>query len=78
MGGFDHDSWRAFKAERRRAPARGVIDGDLIEKFLDLPREKMEEVLAGKTPLTRIQDGATVEVSAEDLVREVEDLMRLH
>lgn len=37
VGGFDHAEWRAFASERATAPARGVIDGDLVEQFLELP-----------------------------------------
>ena len=73
---------RAFKAERRKAPARGVIDGDLVEKFLDLPREKMEQVVGGAVPLTapRGEGGAAapVAVTVDDLVQQIEDLVRLH
>jgi hypothetical protein len=31
VGGFDFDSWRRFKDERRSEPASGFIDGDLVE-----------------------------------------------
>ena len=33
-----------FQNERRLADSRGFIDGDLIEAFLELKREKAEEV----------------------------------
>ena len=41
------DSWRSFANEHRSKPAAGFIDGDLLEQFLDLPRDKMETVAAG-------------------------------
>ena len=36
VGGFDHAEWRAFANERVSSPSRGVIDGDLVEQFLEL------------------------------------------
>lgn len=40
VGGFDWDSWRRFKDERRSEPSAHFIDGDLVEQFLDLPPAK--------------------------------------
>ena len=40
-------TWRSFSSERRNKPASGLVDGDLIESYLDLPRAKMEEVAVG-------------------------------
>jgi DNA damage-binding protein 1 len=43
VGGFAHDQWRSFSNERKSVPARGFIDGDLIERFLDLkPAQQMQ------------------------------------
>ena len=48
VGGFTHQQWRAFKSERRplnkSSESRGFIDGDLIQLFLNLSRDKMEQV----------------------------------
>jgi len=44
VGGLRHDNWRSFSSERKTVEAKNFIDGDLIESFLDLKREKMEEV----------------------------------
>ena len=41
------DSWRAFQTERKTQSMQGFIDGDLIENFLDLSRDKMAEVVQG-------------------------------
>ena len=38
-------SWRAFATEHRTRVSVGFIDGDLVERFLDLPRDKMELVV---------------------------------
>jgi DNA damage-binding protein 1 len=48
VGGLTHSQWRAFKSERRpltkSSESRGFIDGDLVEMFLNLSREDMEQV----------------------------------
>lgn len=47
VGKIDHSSWRSFKTDQKVEPCEGFIDGDLIESFLDLNREKMIECSAG-------------------------------
>jgi len=64
IGGLEHQAWRSFKSERRRAESCGFIDGDLVETFLDLPRVKMEEVVR--------ELGVTV----EELTRRIQSLAR--
>lgn len=44
VGGLSHSEWRSFFNDRRTSEASAFIDGDLIESFLDLPKDKMEEV----------------------------------
>lgn len=39
-------TWRSFHTERKTEQAKGFIDGDLIESFLDLGRAKMQEVVS--------------------------------
>jgi DNA damage-binding protein 1 len=70
VGGFDLDSWRSFKDERRTEAATNVIDGDLVESFLDLPPDKAAEVVAGVWP------GG--EVGVQNVMRRLEELQRLH
>ena len=36
--------YRAFSTDHRSKPAAGFVDGDLLERFVDLPRDKMESV----------------------------------
>lgn len=45
VGKIHHEFWRSFYTERKLEPSYGFIDGDLIESFLDLSREKMQEVV---------------------------------
>lgn len=44
VGKIEHEFWRAFSTERKTEAAVGFIDGDLIESYLDLSRDKMQEV----------------------------------
>ena len=43
--------YRCFSMEHTAATktksAEGFIDGDLVEHFLDLPQEKMEQIIKG-------------------------------
>lgn len=47
VGKIDHEFWRSFHNERKTEPAVGSIDGDLIEKCLDLTRDQLKEVVEG-------------------------------
>ena len=55
---------------------QGFIDGDLIETFLDLNREKMAEVAAATS--MKDANGTRQEAKVEDLIKIVEDLTRIH
>ncbi|XP_073392348.1 DNA damage-binding protein 1 isoform X2 [Physcomitrium patens] len=66
VGGLSHEQWRSFSNERKTVDARNFLDGDLIESFLDLSRNKMEEI------------AAPLEISVEELCKRVEELTRLH
>ena len=44
-GGFSHDDWRSFYNERRSNPQRNIVDGDLVEQFLNLERDQLEHVV---------------------------------
>lgn len=66
VGKIEHKKWREFLGNKTTQPAVGFIDGDLVETFLDLSRDKMEEV------------SKDVDISVEDLVKMIEELSRLH
>jgi DNA damage-binding protein 1 len=68
VGGFTHADWRQFyvAAPLRKAPAKGFVDGDLVERFLELPLAQA----------SRVAD--TVGVTVEELTRRVEEMHRLH
>lgn len=67
VGELSHASWREFISETpsRVAPARGFLDGDLIESFLDLPPSHAAKV------------ASAVGVTIEELTRRVEEIQRL-
>jgi DNA damage-binding protein 1 len=46
VGGLSHDEFRTFNNDRRASAVRNTIDGDLVEMFLDLSKEDMEQVVA--------------------------------
>jgi len=64
VGGFTHEHWRTFHNERKNNEARNFIDGDLIEMFLDLKHDKMQEVVKG------------LEVSVEETCKRIESLIQ--
>ncbi|ESO97964.1 hypothetical protein LOTGIDRAFT_209160 [Lottia gigantea] len=76
VGKIEHSFWRSFHTERKTEASTGFIDGDLIESFLDLSRDKMQEVVQG----LQIDDGSGMkrESTVEDLVKMIEELTRIH
>lgn len=74
VGGFSHDEWRSFTNGRRTSPSSNFIDGDLLETYLDMPRDKQEEVVRHMGADPQGDQSWTV----EDTVRRVEEMQRLH
>ncbi|CAM8886889.1 unnamed protein product [Rhodiola kirilowii] len=66
IGGLSHEQWRSFNNDKKTVDARGFLDGDLIESFLDLSRSRMDEICN------------SMDVSVEELSKRVEELTRLH
>lgn len=75
VGKIEHSFWRSFHTEMKTEPCDGFIDGDLVESFLDLNREKMKEVAGG---LHIEIDGTKREATVDDIIKIVEDLTRIH
>ncbi|CAI8053753.1 DNA damage-binding protein 1 [Geodia barretti] len=80
VGNIEHEVYRCFSMEHTAATktksAEGFIDGDLVEHFLDLPQEKMEQIIKGIKK--NDAHGMEVDVTVEDLVKLIEDLSRIH
>ncbi|XP_067655980.1 DNA damage-binding protein 1-like isoform X1 [Haliotis asinina] len=76
VGKVEHSLWRSFYTERKTEACVGFIDGDLIESYLDLSRDKMQEVVQGQ----QIDDGSGMkrDATVEDLVKIIEELTRIH
>lgn len=66
VGGLSHEQWRSFSNERKTVDAKCFLDGDLIESFLDLSRNRMEEI------------ATAMSVPVEELCKRVEEMTRLH
>ncbi|KAK4399406.1 DNA damage-binding protein 1 [Sesamum angolense] len=66
VGGLSHEQWRSFYNEKKTVDARNFLDGDLIESFLDLSRNRMEEI------------SKAMNIPVEELMKRVEELTRLH
>ncbi|KXJ71791.1 DNA damage-binding protein 1 [Aedes albopictus] len=75
VGKIDHAYWRSFHTEMKTERCEGFIDGDLVESFLDLNREKMHEAALG---LQIDVDGTKKEATVDDIIKIVEDLTRIH
>eukprot|EP00668_Euglena_longa_P029608 GGOE01036966.1.p1 GENE.GGOE01036966.1~~GGOE01036966.1.p1 ORF type:complete len:1224 (-),score=385.99 GGOE01036966.1:114-3533(-) len=91
VGGLQFNVWRSFNNERKTVAWKNFLDGDLIESFLDLPRHKMEEVMAHlKVDMMDVSDAAlaphssaaqaaaAMPTTVEDLIRKIEDLTMWH
>ncbi|KAK2168127.1 hypothetical protein LSH36_20g08004 [Paralvinella palmiformis] len=76
VNGAISPSWRSFHTERKTESSFGFIDGDLIESFLDLSRDKMQEVVQG----LQIDDGSGMkrEATVDDLIKTIQELTRIH
>lgn len=47
VGKIDHSFYRSYYTDMKQEPCEGFIDGDLVESFLDLNRDKMTETISG-------------------------------
>lgn len=72
IGDLSHIDWRSVTIMDRKDEAVNFIDGDLIESFLDLTPQQMQEVVDG------IHGGRKLDRSVEDLCKVVEELMSAH
>eukprot|EP00923_Selenidium_pygospionis_P038416 GHVN01067016.1.p1 GENE.GHVN01067016.1~~GHVN01067016.1.p1 ORF type:complete len:1223 (-),score=93.83 GHVN01067016.1:5879-9547(-) len=73
IGGLSHSEWRHFRAEWRTNCRRGFVDGNVVEKLLELPPSKQREAfnIAKRSPLAELS-------SLEEMLNEVDRIQRLH
>ncbi|KAI8988150.1 mono-functional DNA-alkylating methyl methanesulfonate N-term-domain-containing protein [Mycotypha africana] len=72
VGGLSHTDWRSVCIMDRKDDAVNFIDGDLIESFLDLTPQQMQNVVDG------LYGGRKLDKSVEDICKVVEELMNSH
>ncbi|XP_018018027.1 DNA damage-binding protein 1 [Hyalella azteca] len=75
VGKINHSFYRSFHSDKRVKKMQGFIDGDLVENFMDLSKDKMEEVCS---KLTMNVNGQAVEMNVNEVMKLVEELSRLH
>ncbi|CAG9461183.1 unnamed protein product [Pedinophyceae sp. YPF-701] len=70
VGGMPHSIFRSVFSEtgRRRTAMVGMVDGDIVEMLLDMPRAQQEEVVRAMSAKTDV----------DSVVALVEELARLH
>lgn len=64
VGGFSHETWRAFSNDHHTIDSKNFIDGDLIETFLDLKYE------------SQLKAVADLGITPDDAFRRIESLMQ--
>lgn len=47
VGKIEHSFYRSYTTDMKQEPCEGFVDGDLVESFLDLSRDKMTETIQG-------------------------------
>ncbi|KAG1406486.1 hypothetical protein G6F58_009813 [Rhizopus delemar] len=72
IGELSHTDWRNVNIMYRKEEAMNFIDGDLIESFLDLSSQQMQNVVDG------LHGGRKLDLTVEDLCKVVEELMSIH
>ena len=90
IGGVSHEEFRSFEAEKRLHPSVNFIDGDLVESFLDLGKDKMSivvdhmnsdgtwELPDNNTLVLGENDDKMATLSVDDVLNRVEEISRLH
>ena len=83
IGGFSHSQWRAFCNERnipgKNSTSKNFIDGDLVERFLDLEKSEAEKVLQHiLSNRVSSEYNTSTSLDLDALTKMVEDLQSLH
>lgn len=84
VGGLSHKEWRSFSNDRKCGDQVNVIDGDLVERFLELsPADKARVVLAINNELS-MSTGAGQEskyigaLTVEECCARIEEVSQCH
>nr|AVV64025.1 CPSF A subunit region family protein [Anisakis simplex] len=74
---IEHSHYRTFETEKRMEQSVGFVDGDLVESLLDMSRQSIEGLIDGLVmPVVNNQEQR--DASAEEVLKIVEDLARIH
>jgi DNA damage-binding protein 1 len=76
IGNFTHKDWRMYESKRHVSEPKNFIDGDLIERFLDLSRERMQMAVDALNA-DGTMDGLPP-YSVDDVLATVEDMAQRH
>ncbi|RHY28438.1 hypothetical protein DYB32_005979 [Aphanomyces invadans] len=76
IGGLQHKEWRMYESKRTVSEARGFIDGDLIEGYLDLTKPHQQKTV-DLLNVDGAMDGQPP-VTVEELTSVVEALVQRH
>ncbi|KAM0790402.1 hypothetical protein ACM66B_003284 [Microbotryomycetes sp. NB124-2] len=73
VGDLDQEAWRSFKSDRQTLSSAGFVDGDFVQKFVELSPEDMERVVQGAG-----SEHQKLDVGVNEVLKLVEELSRLH
>lgn len=76
IGGLSVSDSLQFCTSLLESSHYGFVNGDMLETLLHLRKTEIEEMLKGFK--WRIEDGIEVRYSAADIVKILDDLVRLH
>jgi len=79
--GMNHQDWRDFNNGRRQVAQKNIIDGDLVERIMDLEKIELDKVIVdtNTTYNSRFSMNDTTKAfTLEDILRRVEDIARCH
>ncbi|KAI9168227.1 hypothetical protein H9P43_007599 [Blastocladiella emersonii ATCC 22665] len=78
VGGLEYGVWRQFHNPRKVVAMHGAVDGDLVEKYLDLGPEDRAAVLAAVARNVGPRGENDPRIEAEYIEKLVEEVGRLH
>eukprot|EP00759_Apiculatamorpha_spiralis_P043258 PhF_6_TR40769/c1_g1_i4/m.61478/K10610/DDB1; DNA damage-binding protein 1 len=75
IGNLVHAQYRSHGTEKRTVPAHGVIDGDVVELFVELSEQERENVVS---VMNKEVPFGGKQFTVQGLMKKLDDLLRLH
>ncbi|KAI8809869.1 mono-functional DNA-alkylating methyl methanesulfonate N-term-domain-containing protein [Cladochytrium replicatum] len=72
VGNLEHFSYRTYETDRIVRDRTAILDGDLLEQLLDMPKQVVQAILNAE------KGGLAVDCTVEDVLSMVEELSRIH